>query len=493
MSPLARWRKSLSLRVLVSSSLLIFGIVVGASSLLLNQVQNGVVNSKVNESLVDAIVGLEFAVDVVDSFGPSQSPETVVDSIVATLNRRSGQPAAYEVLMLSNGDGPERSTNSVLSSSVSPALLVQVFGTDNQQWEFGTINYVNGKKVPAVVVGAPIYINNQQQYGLFLLYPTAKQQELVDVVRSAILFISSILIVSLIFVVVVITRRITEPIRQAADTAQKIASGMLDQRLEVSGEDEVARWATSFNSMAASLEKQITKLKELSEVQQRFVSDVSHELRTPVTTVRLAADLLHSKRIEFPPDVARAAELLQGELDRFELMLADLLELSRIDAGVSQLQLSEHSINQLIERVLDTLKTLAQAAQVEIEFNSSSAEGTVICDSRRIERALRNLINNAIIHSGSSKIVIECQFTESDCEISVTDFGIGLTDEQKTHVFQRFWRSDPARSRDNGGSGLGLSIAFEDVSQHEGSIFVTDSTSRGGAKFIIRLPLVKSG
>ena len=493
MSPLARWRKSLSLRVLISTSILIFGIVIGASSLLLNQVQNGVINAKVNDSLVDAVVGLEFARDVVDSFGPSIiDTATVVYSIVATLARRSGEPAAYEVLLLSNGGGPERSTNAVLPSSVSAELLVKVFAENNQQWTFGQINYVDSTTTAAIAIGAPIIISEQQQYGLFLLYPTLQQQELLDVVRSAILFIAVLLIVSLIFVVYLLTRRITEPIRQAADTAQKIATGLLDQRLIVRGEDEVARWAQSFNSMTDSLEKQILRLKELSVVQQRFVSDVSHELRTPVTTVRLAADLLHAKRDQFPPDVARAAELLQGELDRFEVMLADLLEISRIDAGATQLQIAQHKIVDIVQRVLDSTSPLAKAAGVQIGLETKTADFMVECDSRRIERALRNLIVNAITHAGSTQINISMKSDDGFCEVQVADFGIGLTDEHKIQVFQRFWRADPARARDNGGSGLGLSIALEDVKQHNGVISVTDNPDSSGVVFAIRLPIVNT-
>lgn len=488
MSPLARWRKSLSLRVVASSSLLILAIVIGSSALLVNQVQSGVIDAKVEDSLVDAVVGLEVARDVVDSFGPNiSSTAAVVDSVVASLARRSGVPAAYEVLLLSNGGGPERSSNAVLPGSVSAELLVQVFAENSQQWTYTNIDYVNGNSVPAVAVGAPINIS-EQQFGLFLLYPTSQQQELLDVVQSAILFISVLLIASLVLVVVVLTRRITDPIRTAADTAQKIAAGLLDERLTVTGEDEVARWAQSFNSMTATLEKQIKRLEELSVVQQRFVSDVSHELRTPVTTVRLAADLLHAKRDEFPPEVARAAELLQGELDRFEIMLADLLEISRMDAGAAPIQLAPAKIADLVQRVLDSVMPVAQAANVKLEVVGEVLDAEFYVDSRRIERALRNLVTNAINHSGSSVVTISVTLTSDACQISVIDSGVGLTQTQKEQVFQRFWRADPARARDHGGSGLGLSIALEDVKQHDGEIWVEDNPIGTGAKFTIQLP-----
>ncbi|MGA1329325.1 MAG: MtrAB system histidine kinase MtrB [Candidatus Nanopelagicales bacterium] len=492
MNLLARWRKSLSLRVVASSSFLILAIVIGSATLLINQVQSRVVEAKVDESLIDAVVGLEFAQDVVDSFGPNiPSTAAVVDSVAATLGRRSGEPAAYEVVLLSNGGGPERSTNSVLSSSVTAELLVKVFAENTQQWTYSTINYVDGTSVPAIAVGAPLSIAQQQQYGLFLLYPTTQQQQLLDVVQSALLFISILLAASLILVVAFLTRRITDPIRAAADTAQKIATGLLDQRLQVSGEDEVARWAQSFNSMTASLEKQIKRLEELSIVQQRFVSDVSHELRTPVTTVRLAADLLHAKRDEFPPEMARAAELLQGELDRFEVMLADLLEISRMDAGASPLQISNYQVAELVQRALDSVAPVAVAANIQINVVDSAPELEINIDSRRIERALRNLVTNAIKHSGTAIIEITISATDNSCEISVADYGIGLTTEQKAQVFERFWRADPSRSRDHGGSGLGLSIAMEDVKQHDGEIEVRD-TQNGGTTFVIKLPRSKT-
>ena len=136
---------------------------------------------------------------------------------------------------------------------------------------------------------------------------------------------------------VLVTRLVVDPVRRAAGTAQRLAEGQLEQRMAVRGEDDLARLATSFNAMADSLQRQITQLEGLSQLQQRFTSDVSHELRTPLTTVQMAADVLHDARGDFPPHVARSAELLRAELDRFEGLLTDLLEISRYDAGAAVL------------------------------------------------------------------------------------------------------------------------------------------------------------
>ena len=127
----------------------------------------------------------------------------------------------------------------------------------------------------------------------------------------------------------------------------------------MTGEDDLARLATSFNQMASSLQKQIRQLEELSRVQRRFVSDVSHELRTPLTTVRMAGDVLHDARRDFDPATARAAELLQSELDRFETLLSDLLEISRFDAGAAQLDVDDVNLVDVAHRVVDMTRALA--------------------------------------------------------------------------------------------------------------------------------------
>ena len=156
-----------------------------------------------------------------------------------------------------------------------------------------------------------------------------------------------------------VTRQVVTPIRLARRVAERLAAGQLQQRLRVSGEDDLARLATSFNQMATSLQRQIRQLEELSRVQRRFVSDVSHELRTPLTTVRMAGDVLHDAREDFDPTTARAAELLQTELDRFETLLVDLLEISRFDAGAAVLDTDDVNLVDVAHRVVDMTQALA--------------------------------------------------------------------------------------------------------------------------------------
>ena len=183
-----------------------------------------------------------------------------------------------------------------------------------------------------------------------------------------------LLLVLVAGVALLVTRQVITPVRLARRVAERIASGRLEERMHVAGEDDIARLATSFNQMAEALQSQIRKLVELSRVQRTFVSDVSHELRTPLTTVRMAGDVLHDARATFDPVTARAAELLQNELDRFENLLADLLEISRFDAGAAVLDLEDTNLGDVAHRVVSCDRADGPAAR-----RHRDASGTTGC------------------------------------------------------------------------------------------------------------------
>ncbi len=163
---------------------------------------------------------------------------------------------------------------------------------------------------------------------------------------------------------------------------------------------ELAIMARSFNGMADAIRAQIRQLEEFGKLQRQFTSDVSHELRTPVTTVRMAADLLHSSREELPPHLGRSTELLVEELDRFESLLADLLEISRYDAGMAELAAELIDVRGVVDAVVESSRGLARERPTS-ELPGASAERPVLAeiDNRRVSRILRNLVNNAIDHA----------------------------------------------------------------------------------------------
>ena len=234
------------------------------------------------------------------------------------------------------------------------------------------------------------------------------------------------------------------------------------------------------NDMAAEMEKQITTLSELSQVQQRFVSDVSHELRTPLTTVRMAAEVLHDSREDFDPVSARSAELLQTELDRFESLLTDLLEISRFDAGAVELTAATVDLRGIVDRVVDAQEPLIRAYGVTVSVHTTG-DTTAEVDPRRIERILRNLMTNAIEHSEGRPVDVLLAGGDDAVAVAVRDHGIGFEASQAKQVFLRFWRADPARARTVGGTGLGLAISMEDANLHGGWLTAWGRPGPGGA------------
>jgi two-component system, OmpR family, sensor histidine kinase MtrB len=288
---------------------------------------------------------------------------------------------------------------------------------------------------------------------------------------------------------VLVTRLVVDPVRHAAGIAQRLAEGQLEQRMVVRGEDDLARLATSFNAMADSLQRQITQLEGLSQLQQRFTSDVSHELRTPLTTVQMAAEVLHEARGDFPPHVARSAELLRAELDRFEGLLTDLLEISRYDAGAAELDAEATDLGALVARVVAGMYALAERHGVELVVNRPDDDVIAEVDARRVERILRNLVGNAIEHGAGRPVEITLAANPTAAAVTVRDLGVGLSSAEAQHVFDRFWRADPSRVRTVGGSGLGLSISLEDARLHGGWLQVWGQPG-SGAQFRLTLPLI---
>ena len=258
-------------------------------------------------------------------------------------------------------------------------------------------------------------------------------------------------------------------------------------RIPVRGEDELATLGRSFNAMADSIESQIKELADLSLVQQRFVSDVSHELRTPLTTIRLAADMINDQRADFDPATARAAELLNAQVQRFEVLLTDLLEISRYDAGSVQLELEPTSLAHLAEGEIASMEQLAHQHGTDVRLVAPGGYSPVEMDPRRVRRIVRNLLGNAIEHGEGRPIVVTVDSDQQAVAVSVRDFGMGMKPQDVERVFDRFWRADPSRTRTIGGTGLGLSIALGDARLHGGELAVWSEPGRG-SHFVLTLP-----
>jgi two-component system sensor histidine kinase MtrB len=245
------------------------------------------------------------------------------------------------------------------------------------------------------------------------------------------------------------------------------------------------------NHMAAELEHKVSELEDLSTVQQRFVSDVSHELRTPLTTIRMASEVLYAHREQFDTTSGRSAELLSAELDRFESLLADLLEISRFDAGAAKLSLEVVDLQVLVTEEIAAQQPLANRAGSTLLL-----EGDGNCmaevDGRRIRRILRNLITNAIEHGEGEPITVSVRGDVDAVAVAVRDHGVGFSVAEGGQVFNRFWRADPSRGRRIGGTGLGLSISLEDARLHGGWLTAWGRPGEG-AQFRLTVPRASGG
>jgi two-component system sensor histidine kinase MtrB len=341
-------------------------------------------------------------------------------------------------------------------------------------------------RVSYLIVGAPV-TNANRPLQLYLLFPLTSEQNTITVVQSTLIVGGFVLLLLLAGIANLVTRQVVRPVRRAAEAAERFATGELDERMAVVGEDDVAKLAESYNAMAGSIQQQITQLEEFGQLQRRFTSDVSHELRTPLTTVRMAADVLHASRAQFPAGLARSTELLVDELDRFESLLGDLLEISRLDAGVEELVAEITDVRAIAKRALDSVRVIADNAGSRIELELPAAAATAEVDARRVERILRNLLANAVDHGEGRPVRLRMAFDDTMLAVTVRDYGVGLRPGEADLVFNRFWRADPSRNRHTGGTGLGLAISVEDARLHGGELAAWGEPGRG-ANFRLVLP-----
>ncbi len=496
-SALHVWRRSLRTRV-VTAIVVLSALVVGSVGwMVMRQITDGLVKSRVDASVAEARTETATARERLGSAGGNDfDPDTQLRLLVENLVAR-GEVKGFEVVVLGPvGDGGTsggvRTTPAVDTASVPTSLRKTVEGGgDGVAWTYTRILYSDDAPQhtdqPGVAVGSTVVLpSDGGTYALYYLFPMGEEQQTLLLLRQVLLTAGVLLLVLIAGVAALVTRQVITPVRLARRVAERIASGRLEERMHVSGEDDIARLAMSFNQMAEALQSQIRKLVELSRVQRTFVSDVSHELRTPLTTVRMAGDVLHDARASFDPVTARAAELLQTELDRFENLLGDLLEISRFDAGAAVLDLEDTNLGDVVHRVVTSIAPMALRRGVPVTIRD---EGVFMAevDVRRVERIVRNLLTNAIDHADGSGVVVRLAADGESTAVTVRDHGIGLQPGHSAMVFNRFWRADPARARTTGGTGLGLAIALEDARLHGGWLQAW-GTPGGGAQFRLTLP-----
>jgi two-component system sensor histidine kinase MtrB len=479
------WRHSLQLRV-GATTLVVTGVVVLVIGLfLVDKVSGGVLRAKKDAAIEQARIGQNVAHAVLqDVSADIPNQVTSAQQQIQTSLTAGGTAAGSFTIIIA----PSAASSCPNPISVVPGALRSVVKRGYLAVQYARVpdGSCSSTLVDGLIVGEQV----QARSGLFQLYylfPLTSEQQTIDLVRRTVLLAGIGLVALVLVIALLVTRQVVQPVRVAAETAGRLAAGDLSNRIAVRGSDDLARLGQSFNDMADSLQRQIRRLEELSRLQRRFTSDVSHELRTPLTTIRMAAEYLYGSRPEFAPELARAAELLHTELDRFEALLADLLEISRYDAGVANLEAEPADIRGVVAASIEANRMLAERHGSEIVVHEPPQPVTVDMDARRVERILRNLVGNALDHGEGKPVEIAIGYDDDAVAVTVRDHGVGLRPGQAALVFNRFWRGDPSRSRVTGGTGLGLAISLEDARLHDGWLQAWGEPHRG-AQFRLTLP-----
>ncbi|MCM2575755.1 MtrAB system histidine kinase MtrB [Streptomyces meridianus] len=501
------WRRNIQLRVVATTLLMSLGVVLLLGLVVIGQVRNGLQDAKEGAAQSQAVGGFTVARDKADNDARGREGGQVgrrahnsgvwLTDLVQQL--ASGGQGVYSVVALgsdaeqpfvddSQGTRAPRASGDIQPEKSVPAELRRAVDRESGPHEQHTrIVRSRGADEPALAIGKQMYDVNGNPYQLYYLFPFTQEEKSLSLVKGTLATAGVFVVMLLGAIAWLVVRQVVTPVRMAAGISERLAAGRLQERMKVTGEDDIARLGEAFNKMGQNLHLKIRQLEDLSRMQRRFVSDVSHELRTPLTTVRMAADVIHDARDGFDPATARSAELLRGQLDRFESLLADLLEISRFDAGAAALEAGPVDLRDIVVRVVEGAEPLAERKDSRILVRGDGSPVVAEADARRIERVLRNLVVNAVEHGEGRNIVVRLAAAEGAVAVAVRDYGVGLKPGEATRVFNRFWRADPARARTTGGTGLGLSIAVEDARLHGGWLQAWGEPG-GGSQFRLTLP-----
>jgi two-component system sensor histidine kinase MtrB len=487
------WRRSLQLRIVAMTVILSCLVILLLGLVLTTQITRRLLDEKTSAAVEQMdharntvqgqLAGATDASLISDKLAAVRS--TLTSQVGATGRSTRGAGDFEAVLVVPNGSAPDITSGPVQEI---PSELRRYVDNELVAYEFQTVSMPDYHG-SALIIGTPTD-SDLSGLELYLIFPLSNEERTVALMRGTLIIGGLALLLALGLISILVARQVVMPIRSASRIAVRFADGKLKERMVVRGEDDLAMLAMSFNEMAESLSRQIAQLEDFGNLQRRFTSDVSHELRTPLTTVRMAADLIHEGSDKLDPALRRSAELLVTELDRFEALLNDLLEISRHDAGMAELSCEQLDLRLCARAAIQTVRHLAKEATTELIVDLPEHPVIAEVDPRRVERILRNLLANAIDHGEGNPVLIRMRADENAVAIVVRDRGIGLKPGEEKLAFNRFWRSDPSRVRRSGGSGLGLAISIEDARLHNGKLEAWGEPGVGSA-FRLTLPLVR--
>ncbi|MDX3352785.1 HAMP domain-containing sensor histidine kinase [Streptomyces sp. ME01-24h] len=353
---------------------------------------------------------------------------------------------------------------------------------------------VNRYGTPWLVVGMPVTYTSDEVKGprlsglaMYLVVPQNTEQAYVDAMVSAIEDATLVALGLAVVLALLAASGVLRPVRALRGATRRMAEGHLDVRLDVNGSDELADLSESFNHTAAELERSVAELRRMESQARRFVADVSHELRTPLAAMSAVTDVLDENAPILDRETGEALRLISEGTNRLSVLVNDLMEISRFDAGAAELNVDEIDLADFVQH---TLAARGWQGRVETHLPPPGALRARV-DPRRLDVVVANLVGNALRH-GEPPVRLNMSVREESADtawavIEVTDNGPGIADEAMPHIFERFYKASSSRARSES-SGLGLAITAENVRLHGGRVGAAN-LPWGGAAFTVELPL----
>ena len=470
-----RWKLALSYAALSLIPLAVFFFVVIA------EIENDYIGERVSEMQRVAF----FASDIVATRGFDELDTNL--SALATMRNdmrwRAADDWGYRVLVFDDGmrvlfdsGGGRQGTVPVI-----PEVLAAITGQTN-------VTQLRREEAALYVAVAIVSARDTtERVGAVLLVDSVEDIfETLDDLRTTLLLIIALVSLGVIVVVFIVANTLLRPLKQILRVVRRMATGQLDQRItHVKGRDEYAILAASFNTMAE-------KLEQVEKTREEFVSNVSHELKTPLSSMKVLSESILLQ--ESAPETMYR-EFLQdivNEVDRMTSINNDLLALVRIDQREQGLNITQISVNKMVEDILKRLSPLSEQKEIALIYDDVRPV-QIDADEIKLTLAISNIVENGIKytpHGGTVKVSVDAD--HQFLFVSVQDTGMGIPESEQVKIFNRFYRVDKARDRETGGTGLGLSISHSAVLAHGGSIRVNSKPDEG-TTFVVRVPMRRGG
>jgi two-component system sensor histidine kinase SaeS len=350
-----------------------------------------------------------------------------------------------------------------------------------QLYRTGILKGIRGKLLASVVLSAGLVLVNVG-FTAYLMFISSH-----DLLLLSVLFVFSIGMSA--FFALAVAEALHARLERLSRGVQAFGSGDLATRVEVEEDDELGALAAVFNSMAAELQSAYMSRDDMEEARRQLLGAVSHDLRTPLATMRVMVESINDGVVDDPATIDRYHRSMQAEIAYLSRLIDDLFELSQIDSGLLQLRREPSNLADLVSGTLEVLTPHAHERGVALRGEVEDDIPLVSMDTPRMQRVLYNLVQNAVRHTPTDgNIVIRASQDGADVRVSVIDSGEGIEEVDLSRIFERFYRgANKSRSRDDGGSGLGLTIAKGIVELHGGQIWAQSLAGRG-AQFTFILP-----